>query len=105
MPIDTSNLSNEAYEAVLIEAEKLTHDLTLHFGLLSYRAKDEADYLNKAKILARQIKKMDAKDVEDFLFGSKISLTKLHATLDKIISNIDRVIQIPEEKRYYEFGR
>jgi len=48
---------------------------------------------------------MDAEDVEDFLFGSKISLTKLHATLDKIISNIDRVIQIPEEKRYYEFGR
>jgi len=105
MPIDTSNLSNEAYEAVLIEAEKLTHDLTLHFGLLSHRAKDEADYLNKAKILAGQIKTLDEYEAEDYLFGCKVSLTKLHATLDKIISNIDRVIQIPEKKRYYEFGR
>lgn len=105
MPIDTSNLSNEAYEAVLIEAEKLTHDLTLHFGLLSYQAKDEADYLNKAKILAGQIKTFDKYEAEDYLFGCKISLTKLHATLDKIISNIDKVLEIPEEKRYYEFGR
>jgi hypothetical protein len=32
--MDTDDLSTEAYDAILIEAEKLTHDLTLHYGLL-----------------------------------------------------------------------
>jgi len=33
--MDTDDLSKEAYNGIIIEAEKLTHDLTLHYGLLS----------------------------------------------------------------------
>jgi hypothetical protein len=31
--MDTDDLSREAYQAVIIEAEKFNHDLTLRFGL------------------------------------------------------------------------
>ncbi len=31
--MDTDDLSKEAYEAIIIEAERFSHDLTLHFGL------------------------------------------------------------------------
>ena len=33
--MDTDDLSNEAYEAVIIEAERFHHNLTLHFGVLA----------------------------------------------------------------------
>lgn len=33
--MDTDDLSREAYEAVILEAEKLTGDVTLHFGVLA----------------------------------------------------------------------
>ena len=49
--MDTDDLSREAYNGILIEAEKLTHDLTLHYGLLSYDCKNESEYIDKAKKL------------------------------------------------------
>jgi len=33
--MDTDDLSNETYEAVIIEAEQFHHNLTLHFGVLA----------------------------------------------------------------------
>ena len=33
--MDTDELSNEAYTAVLIEAERFHHNLTIHFGVLA----------------------------------------------------------------------
>ena len=33
--MDTDDLSNETYKAVIIEAEKFNHDLTLQFGILA----------------------------------------------------------------------
>ena len=33
--IDTSDLSNEAYQAILVEAERFHHNLTIHFGVLA----------------------------------------------------------------------
>ena len=33
--MDTDELSNEAYTAVLVEAERFHHNLTIHFGVLA----------------------------------------------------------------------
>ena len=33
--MDTDDLSNEAYQGIIIEAEKFNHDLTLQFGVLA----------------------------------------------------------------------
>lgn len=49
--MDTDELSEEAYHAIMIEAEWFNHDLTLQFGLLSYECKDENDFLEKSLIL------------------------------------------------------
>ena len=34
MPIDTEDLTDKTYEAIMIEAERFDHNLTLQFGFL-----------------------------------------------------------------------
>ena len=55
LPLDIGDISREAYDGILIEAKKLTHDLTLHFGLLSGDCKNETEYIEKAEKLTREI--------------------------------------------------
>jgi hypothetical protein len=43
MHMDTDDLSREAYEGIIFEAERLTPDLTLHYGLLSYDNDEETE--------------------------------------------------------------
>jgi hypothetical protein len=101
--MDTDELSREAYKAVIIEAEKLTHDLTLNFGVLSSQCKDEPEYLEKSKQLAIDIRKLNYKDLENVLFGNVPDINKLNNTLDKIISNIEKVNKVPIDNRHYDF--
>jgi hypothetical protein len=68
--IDTDDLSREAYDGILIEAEKLTNDLILHFGLLSSDCKNETEYLDKAEKLTREILHVDDCELEDLFWGS-----------------------------------
>ncbi len=42
---DTDDLLKEAYDTIIIEAKKLTHDLIIHFGVLSSSCKDESEFL------------------------------------------------------------
>ena len=42
--MDTDDLSRETYNGILIEAGKLTDDLTLHYGLLSMTVKLNRKY-------------------------------------------------------------
>ncbi len=51
MPIDTEDLTDKTYKAIMIEAERFDHNLTLQFGLLSYQCKDEADFIKKIKTI------------------------------------------------------
>jgi hypothetical protein len=44
--MDTDDLSNETYEAVIIEAERFHHNLTLHFGVLAGQCDTEEKSLN-----------------------------------------------------------
>ncbi|CAN5427802.1 hypothetical protein BH23BAC1_BH23BAC1_17960 [soil metagenome] len=101
--MDTDDLSREAYDAVIIEAEKLTHDLTINFGVLSSSCKNEDEYLEKSKQLAQEIKDFDDFELEDIFFGNVPEKGKLINTLNKILSNIDEVNKIPIEKRHYDF--
>ena len=65
--MDTDDLSIESYEGILIEAEKLTHDLTLHFGVLSGDCKNETEYIDKADKLTRGIMQADNYELDDLL--------------------------------------
>ena len=101
--MDTDDLSREVYDAIIVEAEKLTHDLTLHFGVLSSNCKDESEYLDKSKQLAVDILQLDNCELEDLLFGNVPAKDELDFTLKGIIRNIEEVSKIPIEKRHYDF--
>ena len=47
--MDTDELSSEAYEGIIMEAEKFSRDLTLSFGLLASSCENEQEYLVGAK--------------------------------------------------------
>jgi len=89
--MDTDELSRKAYKGIIIEAERFTHDLTLHFGLLADKCKDEAEYLVKSRILIGKLKEMKPLDYPDVFFGEMLDPFKLHLTLDRMLKNIDRI--------------
>jgi hypothetical protein len=101
--MDTDDLSQEAYKAIMIEAERFNHDLTLRFGVLSGDCKDEEEYLKKSLLLIEKIKKAKKYQLEDIFFGDVPNLDQLNKTLDRIIENIERVNKIPFKKRHFDF--
>lgn len=102
--MDTDDLSTEAYKAILSEAEKFSHDLTLHYGLLSYNCHDETEYLDKSEQLTMQLLSVNNKDhLEDLFWGNRPDINQLKKTLKKILSNIHDVRKIPVEKRHFEW--
>ncbi|HYX09949.1 MAG TPA: hypothetical protein VE912_24695 [Bacteroidales bacterium] len=101
--MDTDDLSTEVYAAIIAEAEKLSHDLTLQFGVLSYDCENEGEFLKKSRQLAKEIKGCDEYELEDLLFGNVPEMEQLMDTLNQIISNIEEVKKIPPKKRHYDF--
>ncbi len=101
--MDTDDLSREAYEGILIEAEKLSHDLTLHYGLLSGACKNETEYIEKAIQLTKEIMQSEEWELDDLFWGNPPNKDKLISTCKKILENIEEVKSIPIEKRKYDF--
>lgn len=99
--MDTDDLSREAYNGIIIEAERLAHDLTLHFGLLSDDCKSETEYMVKAEKLTREILELVDYELDDLFWGNPPDKEKLNFTLRKIINNIEEIKLIPIEKRHY----
>jgi len=66
--MDTGDLSEEAYRAIMIEAEMFNHDLTLQFGLLSSDCKNENDFIEKSIQLISEMKKYDDIYLDDMFF-------------------------------------
>lgn len=89
--MDTDELSRKAYKGILIEAERFTHDLTLHFGLLADKCKDESEYLVKSRILIGKLRDVKPLDYPDVFFGEMLDPIKLHQTLDRMLKNIDSI--------------
>lgn len=101
--MDTDYLSREAYDGILIEAEKLTHDLTLHYGVLSSDCKNETEYIDKAEKLTRKIMQAKNWELDDLFWGNPPVKEKLKFTCKKILENIEKVKTIPIEKRKFDF--
>jgi hypothetical protein len=101
--MDTDDLSTEAYQGIIIEAEKFNHDLTLQFGVLASYCKDEDEYFIKVSELISEIRTLDKEELSDIFFGNLPNIKSLYLTLDRIINNIKKVNKIPKERRHYEF--
>ncbi len=100
--MDTDDLSKEAYQAIIIEAERFSHDLTLQFGLLSYKCKNENEYLDKSILLINVMQKLDEIGLEDMFFGNPPKTDQFLQVLDSILVNIEDVKKIPIEQRNHE---
>ena len=100
--MDTDDLSEETYMAIMVEAEWFSHDLTLQFGLLSYKCKIENEYLDKSILLINKMKKLDEIGLEDMFFGNPSKTDQFHQVLDTILDNIEDVKKIPIEQRKHE---
>jgi len=103
--MDTENLSNETYKAVIIAAERFNHDLTLQFGCLASRCVDDDDYLLQAEELINDWLEFEDFDelMIDIFFGNPPSSKSIKKTLSKILLNINQVRQIPIKERTFEF--
>lgn len=79
--MDTDDLSTEAYQGIIIEAEKFNHDLTLQFGALASHCKDEEDYLYKASDLISELRSLDEEELIEVFFGNLPDTKLLNITL------------------------
>ena len=91
MPIDTGDLSEPTYEAIMIEAERFHHNLTLQFGLLSYKCKDEKDFIKKSGVLIKYFMKFIDADIDDLFFGEPRPKKEFQAALKRILNNISKL--------------
>lgn len=101
--MDTDDLSREAYDGILLEAENLTHDLALHYGVLSGDCKNETEYLKKAAKLTKNIMKANAWELDDLFWGCPPDKKELMVTCKKIFDNIEKIKAIAMDKRNFDF--
>ncbi|MEM9548484.1 MAG: hypothetical protein AAGA77_21040 [Bacteroidota bacterium] len=100
--MDTDDLSRESYNGILVEAEKLRHDLTLHFGVLSGECKNEIEFLDKAEKLTLKIMKAENWNLDDIFWGNPPAQNELELTCKKILENIKKVRTIPMDRRSFD---
>lgn len=100
--MDTGDLSEEAYRAIMIEAESFDHDLTLQFGLLSGHCKDEDDFVQQSIKLIHSMKRYDEIDLDWIFFGNPPEMDKFQIALRKVSENIVELKKIPSGKRTYD---
>lgn len=100
--MDTDQLSNEAYQAIIVTAEKFHHDLTLQFGLLSYNCKDENEYLQNSKKLIKAWNKKIRNAIRDIFFDTPPDIASLKLILKTILENIVEVEKIPFKDREFD---
>jgi len=101
--MDTDDLSREAYSGIIIEAEKLSHDLTLHYGILSSDCENETEYIEKAEKLTKEIMEIDDYELDDLFWGNPPEKEKLNITCERILENIEKIKLIPIKKRKFDF--
>ena len=89
--MDTGDLTDKTYKAIMIEAERFDHNLTLQFGLLSYECKDEPDFIKKSKQLINRMLKYGEGQIDDMFFGEPPNIIEFHKALNKILLNISQL--------------
>ncbi len=101
--MDTDDLSRESYQGILIEADKLSHDLTLHFGVLSADCENEAEYIDEAEKLTLLILQAEDWEIDDLFCGNPPKKEQLEFTCKEILENIQKIKSTPIEKCKIDF--
>lgn len=91
MPIDTDDLSDKTYKAILSEAERFHHDLALQFALLSEDCHDEAMFINRSEVLVQEMMTYHESEMDDIFFDDPPSKATFRIALKRILGNISRL--------------
>jgi len=86
--MDTRDISEQTYKAVLDEAELAHHDLALQFGLLAKICSDEADYIAKSNQLIALMLQYPDEDIDAIFLENPLSRKAFHEALYKISDNL-----------------
>ena len=88
MPIDTDDLSDATYNAIIAASERFDHNLTLQFGLLSYHCDDESEFIEKSEELIAEMLDFNLDNIDDMFFGEPPTKAEFHRMLNKLLVNI-----------------
>ena len=86
--MDTRDISERTYKAILEETEQAHHDLALQFGLLAKICTDEEDYIEKADQLVKLMLQYPEEDIDAIFLNDPLSKDQFHKVLHKISYNI-----------------
>ena len=100
--MDTDDLSNETYDAVIRNAERFHHDLTLQFGVLASDCIDESEYLKESLLLIKEFESDIEEAMEEIFYENIPEKSKFRLALKEIKNSIKEVQKIPMDKRTYE---
>jgi hypothetical protein len=100
--MDTDDLSEEAYRAVIINADKFHHDLTLQFGVLASDCKNENEYLEESLLLIEECEENIKEALEEVFYENTPEINKFKSVLKEIKKAIKEVQKIPIGNRTYE---
>lgn len=91
--MDTGDLTNKTYKAIIIEAECFHHELTIQFGLLSEECADEMDFIKMSIELINEMMEFDQDDIENVFYENPPELAEFRKALNKILCNISALSQ------------
>ena len=102
--MDTNDLSRETHTAIIDTAERFHHDLTLQFGVLASDCKTDNEYLDQSESLIKEwLTDWDLEEViMDIFFDDTPRKQDFKKVLDKILTNIEKVRNIPIEQRKFD---
>lgn len=86
--MDTRDISEITYTAILGEAEAAHHDLALQFGLLAKICDHEQDYIQKAGQLVTLMLQYPDEDIDAIFLADPLSREEFHQALHNISHNI-----------------
>ncbi|NEN22795.1 hypothetical protein G3O08_04680 [Cryomorpha ignava] len=100
--MDTSDLSQETHLAIMSEADRFNHDLTIQFGVLSGDCKDEDDFIKQSEELVNKMLKYNFHQMEWIFFGNPPNKKDFQKGLICIFENIQKLKEIPLKDRTYD---
>ena len=100
--MDTDDLSEETYEAVIRKAERFHHDLTLQFGVLASDCKDEDEYLKEALLIIKDWESDYELAVDEIFYENVPEINKFKSVLAELKEAIKEIQKLPIDKRTFE---
>ena len=102
--MDTNDLSRETYTGIMDTAERFHHDLTLQFGILADDCDTDNEFLDESEAKIKEwLTDWDLDQVIiDIFFDNPPNKSAFKKTLKKILSNIEKVREIPIEQRKFD---